>query len=1188
MWSLAKTATDWGIGSMPKQELPLLPKVSTPEDRDIEYRIHRDRIMNNLKLDIEKNLGSGKSDNFCNDPRTLITLTVLEVNHPHLYKRQYRIAEALIPYVTAGLMDWLARGKIKEAPANCKFNSPLVIAPKYDKDGNIKGVRICIDSRLLNMYLEENDQFEIPYIPDILQKFSGAKIFGEFDLTEAYYQFKLTEESQKYTAFTWQGKQYVMVGCPFGIKHIPSFFQRYMNTLFSDMPFVFPYLDNITFASKTWDEHEKHAKMIIDRLNSVNLRLNPKDGINLGNSQIRLLGHLITDKGIAIDPAKREILMKWEQPPTGAGLASFLGLGTYVRDHIRHYAELSSRLEEEKARTHSKSSAMVNWTAELIHDFQLLKRAIAEAPFLAFPDFSKRFVVATDASQSGIGGIIYQPDDDNDTITPTNIIAICSKKLTPTQQRYPVYKKELYGMVYCLRKFHQYIWGRRNVIVYTDHKPLKHILSQQELSVSLQQWLDVILNYDLIIRYRPGILHITPDALSRMYETSYNINNKPTWGTLPNIKFQLTPTQSEPTQIPRTGLYNSDILCEQSLKDIMPKTRTPLRRQKDTTTTTPMQPVSMAFDSLAPIHSLFLSDCETSLNEAFELDIANDTAPLYSMYTGAMNANDYHQNTDDYYNQEEAAVMSVGEYYINRNDIARNIVRTVNKITEKLTNEEKLLIAMEKRGCTIPPKNQQASIVRREHDWGHYGEKAMFRKLIHNKIWWPNMKNDIREETKTCQACAQFTIQTSGYHPMHPINIAMPGDRYMIDLARVPRSKTGEEHILVLKDAFTGFIVLRPLANAQAETVAMELFSIFSLIGPPATLQSDHGPEFDNNIIKALSKMQGWKHYFSTRAHPQGNGVVERAIRTVKQTLDKYVNGAYAQWPLDLPFIQMQYNDKILETTGSTPFSLFFNREMFNYIDNTTNPPTKITMDNYKAYQDKLLTLVFPAIQAKIKDIKQSYANKINSQRKLLYEEALKPGSIVMMKDPKYLEKSASIRPSHEPKYIGTYTVVRRENDGGYILKDKLGIERKHAVSIENLKVLFHADNLPTREPEKSYEVEEIQGEYVDDENVKWYRVKWKDYQKTSWIRADKFDDAALIKKYEDKYIDRVHPRKTKTRAARNINRMMNKEQKVNMISNNKNKDNNDNDYYDYYDYEKNIHKLNRLELHCAMPDMQW
>ena len=211
-------------------------------------------------------------------------------------------------------------------------------------------VRTCLDTRKVNLKLIEDDKFEIPRIPDMLATLAGGKIFGEIDLSDAYGQFRLTEESQQYTAFTWDKQQYVFVGAPFGIKHLPSVFQRFISTLFHDMPYVFAYIDNICFSSTSWEEHAIQAKAIIARLNSVNLRVKASS-VNFGQYQIKLLGHLITPYGVGMDPAKQQMMLAWPRPTSGVGIASFLGLGTYLRDHIRHYAELTAPLESIKKTT---------------------------------------------------------------------------------------------------------------------------------------------------------------------------------------------------------------------------------------------------------------------------------------------------------------------------------------------------------------------------------------------------------------------------------------------------------------------------------------------------------------------------------------------------------------------------------------------------------------------------------------------------------------------------------------------------------------------------------------------------------------------------------------------------------------------------------------------------------------------
>src|SRR5207253_2169186 len=128
-----------------------------------------------------------------------------------------------------------------------------------------------------------------------------------------------------------------------------------------------------------------------------------------------------------------------------------------------------------------KYAKLIEWTDELRRHFELTKQAIRLAPILQYPDFSRPFYVATDASVTGIGGVLYQPADNDDAITPTNIVSICSRKSTACQRNYHPYKKELSGLVYCLRQFHSYIWGRLDLVVYTDHKPLTYMFESKEL-----------------------------------------------------------------------------------------------------------------------------------------------------------------------------------------------------------------------------------------------------------------------------------------------------------------------------------------------------------------------------------------------------------------------------------------------------------------------------------------------------------------------------------------------------------------------------------------------------------------------------------------------------------------------------------------------------------------------------------
>lgn len=246
--SLSDHINTMAAGTTPPGELPVRLSTFTPEQDKAAIQPDRDKLYDRLKEVHVANDALGPST-FCTHPDAQVTLTVKQENQDKIYRKQYAVAHALRPAVTEILNRWKQNGKIVPATKNCRYNSPLLAVAKKDDNGRMTGIRVCADVRLLNKYLQEDDKFQLPYIPEMLSAFAGAVLFGEYDLSEAYFQFPVSISSQPLTAFTWENQQYMFAGCPFGIKHIPSFFQRFITHLFRDMPFVLPYIDNIAFAS---------------------------------------------------------------------------------------------------------------------------------------------------------------------------------------------------------------------------------------------------------------------------------------------------------------------------------------------------------------------------------------------------------------------------------------------------------------------------------------------------------------------------------------------------------------------------------------------------------------------------------------------------------------------------------------------------------------------------------------------------------------------------------------------------------------------------------------------------------------------------------------------------------------------------------------------------------------------------
>ena len=1120
--SLSEQISDIGIGDLPPHEIPDKPSASTPPDRENQYKHMRQKILAELSDLLKAN---ESITGFCNSGDSVVKLSVRPEDEEFIYSRQYPIPHALEAVLDAMLEKWFKQGRIMFAPHGCKFNSPLLVAKKKDEHGRMTGIRVCLDVRKLNKYLLENDRFQIPHIPDMLATLAGGKIFGEFDLSEAYFQFKLAVESQMYTAFTWKKQQYMFVSCPYGIKHIPSLFQRFIAQLFKDMPFVFTYIDNICFSSSSWKEHMEQAAAIIERLNSVNLRIKPSS-VNLGNHQIKLLGHLITPHGIGIDPEKQEIMLKWPKPSTGKELASFLGLGTFLRDHIRHYADLTAPFEK------IKNSSVIAWTPQMEQQWMVIKRAFAAVPFLKFPDFNKRFVIATDASQTGVGGVLYQPNDENNTITADNIVAIVSKQLNQSQQRYPVYKKELWAVVYCLRKFHTFIHGRRDVIVITDHKPLIHILKQQNLCIALQQWLDVLLDYDLSIVYRPGVLHVIPDALSRMYMSSYADNNA-VWGTHDNIKILDAFTHcSSP----------SDFLCQQSIDAIKPTKA--MRRRHELTATQRSGGGESDANSSAQ-QRLLISLTNDHTNRDHQSETPKKIARTKSYFRTVQDISPSSYNAIVSLMMEDNSSYDISEHDVHEFDEATthfplysvdtsNIHHCVgfvlphhipllrsrdSVIISNLTADEKLAVAMEKRGKHSPASEEhKQKLLEEAHAAGHYGEKVMYGIIDKRGYWWPHMRADIRNIISDCRDCQRFTYKREGFHPSQSVNAEHPGDHLQIDLAQFPESMDGYVYCLVLVDVFTGFVFLKPLKDKEAPTVARAIWEIICIIGIPKIIQCDNGTEFANKILQCLCRLTGIDRRYIAPYNPRADGKVERTVKTVKDTIVKLLHGASALWPLFIPFVQLVYNNKVQDLTGSAPFSLMFGRKMNELRDYTRVPHTALNLDDWKTHQEKVLSLILPSISERIKDKQAEMRKKLDNVRKQLIKDELLPGTIVMIKDPEYI-MHPSIRPSTQPMWIGPYTVVRRTLYGPYIIRDDTGVVYPRQVNIDQMKVVYSANHVPVSahsNTDSNYEVDYVIDHRETKDGSMQYFVKWKGYgtKDNSWVNEDDFNDPQPIERY--------------------------------------------------------------------------
>ena len=197
------------------------------------------------------------------------------------------------------------------------------------------------------------------------------------------------------------------------------------------------------------------------------------------------------------------MVLDWPAPTNSTEVRQFLGLTSYYRRYIPHFANIASPLY-----FLTQNGVTFSWTEECISAFETLKQCLTNAPVLSYPSFcleATEFNLQTDASAVGLGAVLEQDG---------HPIAYASRALTSPERNYSVIQRECLAIVFALKQFCHYLLGR-SFKLYTDHAPLQW-LSAQKMEGMLCRWSLAIQEYDFIIVYHKGSSNSNADAVSHV------------------------------------------------------------------------------------------------------------------------------------------------------------------------------------------------------------------------------------------------------------------------------------------------------------------------------------------------------------------------------------------------------------------------------------------------------------------------------------------------------------------------------------------------------------------------------------------------------------------------------------------------------------------------------------------------
>jgi hypothetical protein len=241
---------------------------------------------------------------------------------PPISKRPYRMPVNELVELKKQIAKLQSKGFIH--PSSSPWGAPMLFVEK--KDGT---QWMCVDYRSLNEVTIKN-KYPLPRIEDLFDQMKGASVFSKIDLRSGYHQLKIRESDIPKTAFCTRYGLYEYTVMSFGLTNALAYFTYLMNKVFMEYldKFVVVFIDDILIFSKTEEEHEKHLRMVLEKLRSNQLYTKFSKS-EFWLTEVAFLRHVIPAKGISVDPSKVKDVLNWMPPTNASEIRSFLGLAGY-------------------------------------------------------------------------------------------------------------------------------------------------------------------------------------------------------------------------------------------------------------------------------------------------------------------------------------------------------------------------------------------------------------------------------------------------------------------------------------------------------------------------------------------------------------------------------------------------------------------------------------------------------------------------------------------------------------------------------------------------------------------------------------------------------------------------------------------------------------------------------------------
>ncbi|XP_028242244.1 uncharacterized protein LOC114420585 [Glycine soja] len=854
------------------------------------------------------------------------------------------------------------------------------IVPVPKKDGK---VRMCVDYRDLNR-ASPKDNFPLPHIDILVDNTANFALCSFMDGFSGYNQIKMAPEDMEKTTFVTLWGTFCYKVMSFGLKNAGATYQRAMVALFHDMMHqeIEVYVDDIIAKSKSEEEHLVNLRKLFERLKKYQLRLNPAK-CTFGVKSGKLLGFIVSQKGIEVDPEKVKAILEMPEPRTERQVRGFLGRLNYIARFISQLTAICEPLFKLLRKNQTD-----RWNEDCQEAFGRIKKCLMNPPVLMPPVPGRPLILYMTILDESMGCMLGQHDESG---KKERAVYYLSKKFTTCEMNYSLLERTCCALVWASHRLRQYMLSHTTWLI-SKMDPVKYIFEKPALTGRIARWQVLLSEFDIVYvtqkaikgsaladylaqqplnDYQPMHPEFPDEDIMALFEEKLD-EDRDKWTVwfdgasnilghgvgavlispdnqcvpfTARLGFDCTNNMAEyeacalavqaaiDSDVKLLKVYGDSALVIHQLRGEW-ETRDP----KLIPYKAYIKELAKTFDEISfhhvPREENQMADALATLASMFQLTPHGDLPYIEFQCRGkpahCCQVEEERDGKPWYYDIKQYVVSK--EY---PPEIADNDKRTLRRLAASFFMS----------GGTLYKRNHDMTLLRcvdakeanhmieevHEGSFGtHANGHAMARKILRAGYYWLTMESDCCVHVRKCHKCQAFADNVNA--PPHPLNVMSapwPFSMWGIDVigAIEPKASNGHRFILVAIDYFTKWVEAASYTNVTRNVVVRFIKKeIICRYGLPRKIITDNGTNLNNKMMGEMCEEFKIQHHNSTPYRPKMNGAVEAANKNIKKIIQK-MTVSYKDWHEMLPFALHGYRTSVRTSTGATPFSLVYGME---------------------------------------------------------------------------------------------------------------------------------------------------------------------------------------------------------------------------------------------------------------------